>query len=301
MAATVFFQGSSELATLTNTFSVTGVPTDPTTVSLAITDPTGTTTTYTYAASQITRSATGVYTKDITCSTAGQWTYTWTGTGTAADVQSGTWDVFETTLGRLYATVDALKSRLGITTTSSDFELHGACFAASRAIEQECERTFWRTASSEVRTVEPCDYYWLKLPEFNDLTSVTTLKTDGDGDGVFETTWTTSDYQLLPYNTSAGPESRPYTKIKCVGSRLFPVPYNAPLRNDRVQITGVFGWPTVPWAIKQAALILAADTFKLKDAPFGVASFGDFAMRVGNNPRTMSFLAPYKRNVLKVA
>ena len=73
MAATVFFAGSAEIATLTNTFAVSGVATDPTTVTLAITDPTGTTTTYTYAAAEITKDSTGVYHKDITCSSAGVW------------------------------------------------------------------------------------------------------------------------------------------------------------------------------------------------------------------------------------
>lgn len=83
----IFVVGDSP--TLTNTFSVAGVPTDPTTVSLAVTNPAGTTTTYTYALAQITRDSAGVYSKQITVDSAGDWYYVWTGTGAAADVQDG--------------------------------------------------------------------------------------------------------------------------------------------------------------------------------------------------------------------
>src|SRR4051812_44284747 len=94
MSVPVFYESSSELATLTNTFSVAGVATDPTTVSLTVTTPTGPATTYTYAGGTITKTGTGVFTKDIPCSEDGLWTYSWTGTGAASDVVDGTWNVF---------------------------------------------------------------------------------------------------------------------------------------------------------------------------------------------------------------
>lgn len=302
MSALVFYASASELATLTNTFRVAGVATDPTTVTLTITTPAGVATSYTYAAAEITKTATGVYTKDIPCTEAGEWQYVWTGTGSASDVQAGTWTVYETTLGKLYCTVDALKSRLGIplTSTVDDYELHAACFSASRAIEHDCERHFWRTASAEARTFTPGDAYCLKLPEFSDLVSVTTLKTDDSGDGTYDITWASTDFQLWPGNSSAAPEPRPYTRVLAVGSYTFPT-LTVTGRTDRVEITGVWGWASVPWGIKQAALIAAADTYKLKDAPFGVAGFGDFGpMRVGTNRAADRYLAPYRRNVIQV-
>ena len=303
MGALVFYESTSELATLTNTFSVAGVPADPSAVTLTVTDPLGASTTYTYSLAEITRTGTGVYTKNIPCTTAGDWQYVWTGTVTAADVVAGTWTVFPTTLGKLYASVDALKSRLSIplTSTSDDYELHAACFAASRWVEQECGRTFWRTTSAEVRTFEPDGLYCLSLPDFCDLVSVAALKTDADGDGTYETTWTTADYQLQPVNPAAAPETKPYTSVKAIGSLTFPRVY-ANTRRDRAQITGVFGWPAVPHSIRQAALIVAADTFKLKDAPFGVAGFGEFGqIRVQTNRAAAMFLAPYKRHSMLVA
>jgi hypothetical protein len=64
------------------TFSVSGVNTDPTTITLEITDPQANTDTYTYALAQITKTATGMYNKEITPDEAGLWRYRWIGTGT---------------------------------------------------------------------------------------------------------------------------------------------------------------------------------------------------------------------------
>jgi hypothetical protein len=294
---TVFFNSTSELATVSNTFAVTGTPTDPTSVTLTVTSPAGVVTTPTP-----THGTTGAYSADVTCNEAGTWQYTWVGTGAATDTVDGTWEVQETQLGRLYCTVEALKSRLNVTNSNSDLEAHGACFAASRWVEQHCERTFWRTASTEVRTFAPTDWWVLRLPEFNDLVSVTSILTDEAGDGTFETTWLTSDYQLLcgtgasAYNPQAGPETRPYTAVKSVGTRRWPWIYVTPSRSDRVQITGVFGWPAVPRAVKQAAQLLAAELFRRKDAPFGVAGEGEYVLTNRDNQMAKTLLGPYRRN-----
>lgn len=308
MSATVFFEGSAELATLTNTFSVNGTPTDPTAISLTITDPTQTSTTYTYAASEISKTGAGVYTKDIPCTIAGTWTYKWTGTIDASDVTAGTWEVHETSLGKLYCTVAALKSSMGDSRTTDDLEYHAACFAASRSLEQYCQRTFYRTAS-QARTLNIGGRYCLELPPFYDLVSVTSLKSDASGDGTFETTWTSTDYQLLcddnTPNTMAGPESKPYVKVKAIGSQTFPVTTALLTRSDRVEITGVWGWPAVPWAIKKAAEIVAAETFKLKDSPGMVAAgFEDFDVTMlGSDARRRfaRFANPYRRHAFMVA
>jgi len=303
LSSTVFFESASELATLTNTFkNSAGAPTDPGTISLTVTDPTGTATTYTYAASEITKTGTGIYTKDIACSTDGTWTFQWTGTGAVADVTAGTWEVHETALGRLYCTVDALKSRFSDTRTTDDLEYHAACFAASRALEQYCQRVFYRT--TDTRTLNPTNLYRIELPAFHDLVSVTSLKTDESGDGTFETTWASGDYQLLcgdgTPNVSAGPERRPYVKVKAIGAQTFPPSTTRLSRCDRVEITGVWGWSAVPWAIKKAAEIVAAETFKLKDAPgMAISGYDDFAVTMLDTEarrRFARFANPYRRH-----
>jgi hypothetical protein len=305
VSATVFFNSSSELATLTNVFKVNGVATDPSSVTLTVTSPTNVVTTPTP-----THSATGTYTTDVTCNEEGTWQALWESTGTATDAEVVTWEVYETDLGKLYCPIEALKSRIGLAEshTTADFELHAACFSASRWVEQYCDRVFYRT-TSQARTFEPADWRCLTLGAFNDLVSVTSLKTDTAGDGTYATTWASTDYQLLPYNPAAAPEQRPYDELRAIASNTFPWWSNwSTRRRDTVQITGIWGWPKVPLAVKQATAILATDIFALKDAPFGaeghadfVTHVGDDGRRFGDNRRATRLLDPYRRQAVLVA
>lgn len=72
---------------LKTTFTVSGTNTDPTTITLEVKDPSNNTDTYTYAATQITKDATGKFSKIITFDEAGWWTYEWTGTGAVIAVE----------------------------------------------------------------------------------------------------------------------------------------------------------------------------------------------------------------------
>ena len=67
MSSTVIFADpASELVTLTNTSTCKLVATDPTTVTLTVTDPLNNPVSYTYGgAGTITRTGTGAYTSDI--------------------------------------------------------------------------------------------------------------------------------------------------------------------------------------------------------------------------------------------
>lgn len=296
MSATVFYESSSELATITNTFSASGTATDPTTVSLTITTPAGVPTTYTYAAAQITRTGTGAYSKDIACSESGTWQYVWTGTGTVSDVVAGTWTVAPTALQSLYCTPEMLKSRTGITDTYDDAEILGACRAVARWIDEYCQRRFVRRTAT--MTFEARDSACLAVP---DLVSITTLKTDTSGDGTFETTWSASDYLLLPANAAVELEPQPYDEIRAVGSLRFPVVWWATGRRERVEIAGVWGWPAVPEPVAEAARIIAADYLKLGGMAFGVAGYADYgAVRARMSSPALSMLAPYRRTPILV-
>lgn len=61
------------------TFSASSTNTDPTTVTLEITDPSGNTDTY--STTDLTNSAVGVYSKTVTPDEAGYWKYRFSGTG----------------------------------------------------------------------------------------------------------------------------------------------------------------------------------------------------------------------------
>ncbi|MBO0813558.1 MAG: phage head-tail connector protein [Actinobacteria bacterium] len=207
-----------------------------------------------------------------------------------------------TPAGGLYITADELKARLAITGTSDDDQVQQAVQGASRAIDGYCERYFWQAA--DTRTYIPRDLY---LTRTDDLVSVTTLATDPGGTaatgGTFPVTWPAGSFQLLPVNPGRTGEQRPYTAIRAVGGLTFP--WVTPVllaRMDRVQVTGVFGWPAVPQAVSTAAQILAADLFKLKDAPFGVAGFGEFGVvRIDANPQVSALLGPYVRHPVQAA
>ena len=289
MSATVFYQDANEFATLQNIFKVSGVPTDPSTVTLTVTDPTGAT-----SAPSVTHVSAGTYTANVACTVAGVWTYLWEGTGTASDAVAGTWTVVTVALGQNYCTVEELKSRLGITDTSDDFELGLAAAGASRAIDEITGRYFWR--GTDTRTYIPES---ISRQSLDDLVSVTSLKVDRDGDGVFEETWTQgTDYALEvapgKYNAAAKGEQWPYTAAQVItGGKLFPFTWMWS-HLDRIQVTGVFGWPAVPLNVKNAAIIAGAQIFRIKDAPFGVAGFGEFGVvRVQSNPQVMWLLHRY--------
>ena len=57
----------------------------------------------------------------------------------------------------------------------------------------------------------------------------------------------------------------------------------------------------VPAGIVQANLMLSSDDQKSGDAPFGVAGFGDYVVRIRANPKVQEKLAPYVIQPIKVA
>jgi hypothetical protein len=76
-----------DVVRLRSVFTVLDVNTDPTTITLEVQSPSGTTTSYTYAGAQITREGTGIYYYNLSVNEAGWWVYQWTGTGTVEVVQ----------------------------------------------------------------------------------------------------------------------------------------------------------------------------------------------------------------------
>ena len=63
-------------------FTVGGVATDPTTVTLKVKKPRGGVVSYTYALAEVTKDSTGNYHKDVVGSESGTWYHQWIGTGT---------------------------------------------------------------------------------------------------------------------------------------------------------------------------------------------------------------------------
>jgi len=90
-------------------------------------------------------------------------------------------------MGYSYTSIADVKSALGITATTDDTILRKNCEAASRYIDRYTNRQF--NVTSATKYFDGSLILWLP-----DLLSITTLKTDEDGDATFENTFATTDY-----------------------------------------------------------------------------------------------------------
>lgn len=192
-----------------------------------------------------------------------------------------------------YTTLAQLKATLRITDSVDDELLELAINAASRQIDGYCERTFY-DMGTEVREFVPQDSF---LTEIDDLISIEYLKTSSTGD-TFDTTWDAADYQLEPLNSFVGGLSLPFTRIRAVDSKLFPVydVKNVNAYDASVQVRGNWGFSAVPVPIEQATILYAARQYKRYDAPLGIAGFGDIGMmRIGRfDPDIEAMVSPYR-------
>lgn len=190
----------------------------------------------------------------------------------------------------LYATVAQLKTRLGIADTTDDTLLGMVLSGVCRAIDNHCGQRFWRdaVATTKYYTAEDDDTLFIEP-----IVSVTTLATDDDGDRTYENTWAATDYDLMPFNAAA--YDRPYTWLETTPDGDYEFPEGV---RKGVKIIGVFGWPTVPPAVTEAALLWSERIYKRKDAPFGIASFpeaGEMRLLKEMDPDVITLLKPFVR------
>lgn len=78
-----------QTVTLSCKFTLSGLDTDPDTVSLVVMDPESITTTYTYALAEISKTSTGDYSKEVNFDMEGTWRYRWVSTGAVAAATEG--------------------------------------------------------------------------------------------------------------------------------------------------------------------------------------------------------------------
>ncbi|GIH27617.1 hypothetical protein Aph01nite_59270 [Acrocarpospora phusangensis] len=200
-------------------------------------------------------------------------------------------------LGDTYATVDDLKAYLSVTKDQNLDLFQEALQTASREVERHCDRQFNRVESASARVFWPKGCKVVTIDDFHS-TEDFLIKTDLNASGSFNVTWPSTGYQLEPLNGVVDGEiGWPYFRIRALGKNAFPV------FSDRasLQITAKWGWSTVPAPVKRATLVIASETFKLKDAPFGVSGYGEYGpVRIKNSPVAMRMLAPYRLNAVRV-
>jgi hypothetical protein len=256
------------------------------TMALTVTDPSGNDTT-----PSPTNPSTGIYRYTIDLDEAGLWRWVWWAvTGAVEDKAYGEVLAADPAPG-LYAEVPDLRRELGIADGGSDDQLASALASVSREIDEYCSvppGAFRPSSTATARVFEPRDPCLVTVDPFYTDTGLV-VKTDDAGDGTYTTTWAASDFQLEPLNAVA--YGKPYTSVRAV-NRRFPCWWaRAP-----IQITAKWGWPVTPDPVRQACLLLAAETMKLGEAPFGVAAYDQFGpIRVRQNPVAMAKLGPYQR------
>lgn len=188
-----------------------------------------------------------------------------------------------------YTTVVKLKAALQMTGTDRDTDLGYIVTAASRAIDRLTRRRdgdFAAQTLTKYFAGEDGSLLWVPP-----LLSITTLKTDEDGDGTFEVTWSVAggnrDYILTPLN---GP---PYTRIdvdRTNGRYMFPVGQRT------VEIAGSWGVAsTVPADIERATIILASRLANRAKTPEGIMGNTEagFVRLAQVDPDVMALVAPY--------
>jgi hypothetical protein len=296
MTSTIFYDNVNEIALISNTFTSAGNPADPTAVSCIITDPSGTAVTHTYAGAapaDIVKVSPGKYTLAVPCSPAvagadGLWGYEWIGTGAVSDVQPGTWRVLPPNISQSwYIGLEEFKDRLGITDTADDFQAQIAIGSASQAINEHCGRHFNRI--TETRTYQPHNIWLLDIDDAVPGSAIT-VNLDLQGNGVYSTPLVQNVDYILRYGNNLFNQNvlgiaRPYRQLQIIQTGNW-LPFTWPFaRLDRVQINTTWGWSQVPSPVVQGTFLLAADLFKLKDAPWGVAGMTDFGVvRIRENP-----------------
>jgi hypothetical protein len=169
-----------------------------------------------------------------------------------------------------YVSLADLKEVVGDDSPIDDSRYEAAIGAASRQIDSWLDpagsRHFWKTTSAASRVFYPLNRYLL-LPGFIANTTGLVVKSDDNGDGVFETTWAAgTDYQAQRLKVADGP----YARLVAVGTKGFPL--NG--RRQSVEVTtSEWGCDVVPDRGRQAAQTLAIALYKSKDFTGGDVGF----------------------------
>ena len=157
-----------------------------------------------------------------------------------------------------YCTLAQVKARASIAsaTTTHDTVIAAAITAASRVIDEDCQRIFYSVSATKYYT--PDNALTLFVPD--DVLTITTLQTvssSGSGTRVYGFTWSATDYDLEPAD---GP---PYTRIVVNDTGQ----YQFPTRRRGALVTGTFGYNSTgsyPDAINEACIRMAARLFERK-------------------------------------
>lgn len=157
-----------------------------------------------------------------------------------------------------YATASEFKAYARIGDTDDDVQIGYALTAASRAIDRCASRQFGQVSPAEERIYTAawdrrrCRWF----ARIDDIGTTSSLVVVLSGT-------TVTDYTLEPRNAVAN--GKVWEQI------VFGQAVTATTVADNLSMTGLWGWPSVPVAIKQATLLQASRFLARRDSPYGVA------------------------------
>jgi len=192
-----------------------------------------------------------------------------------------------------YCTLDEIKSELtNITTKDYDGFLQAMIGQAKELIDNLCNREFDKVTAT-ARYFDGAG----TILFIDDLVSIDAsgFQLDLDGDGTYESTLATTDYELYPLNTT------PKTFIK-ISSNSNYGSFASGIKKG-VKITGTWGYgSTIPKSIRRAAIMQVCRWFKRRETGYatvvGSPELGEVKTYHGLDPDVKLILKPYIRKNL---
>ena len=193
----------------------------------------------------------------------------------------------------VYTTLADVRNALQIEDSIDDNDIQAAILAASRMIDDYCQRSFYQEgtlANPAVKYYTPVSPWYL---EIDDLIEPVEVRTRANQSGPFNTIWNLdTDLMYEPINN---PERGfPITRLLAVTRYVFP--YFFP---QTVKITGVWGYSSVPYEVELACKIQASRLFIRKQSPFGIAGsveLGTVRLNSRLDPDVEILLKTFRRN-----
>lgn len=191
-----------------------------------------------------------------------------------------------------YTTLADVKNGLQIDDSNDDTAIQAAILTASRMIDEYTQRFFYRQGTTASPVVK---FYTAKSPWFietDDIVSINQVACDPGFVQVYDQIWDAGDIMFEPVNNPS--KGWPFTRLLAIGQYVWP--YFFP---QTVRITGVFGFPDVPYEVEMACKIQASRLFVRKQSPFGIAGsveLGTVRLTSRLDPDVEMLLKTYRRN-----
>lgn len=156
-----------------------------------------------------------------------------------------------------YLTVQEYAARTGLKNFSGALNLAGQITAVSRWLEQNKQlgRVFNSSGAGVIRYFEgvPVGEVWPQVLRADDFTAITAIAVDLDRDGSYSTSLTpSSDVLYRPLNADTDGRPFEFLELRPLQTKIAGWPdYPA-----AVKITGTWGWPAVPDAVKELTAMI---------------------------------------------